>query len=160
MNLQTVKNALEANHIYYSEDSVMNKPSVIGYEKVFKWKWIATQLNTFIVTSDFGDEQVDVDTIKKHLEASFNYTKIHYSGWPRGLQSGIAVISILISSNLTQEAIDFCVGLQAAKKYAAFTIPVVHDATNNKTYEFKSYPMWGRIYFPHFRHLINEVTKS
>ncbi len=155
MNIAIVKKKLEQLSIYHSEDKVLGSTSVIGYEKKFRWRWMATQLNTFIVVTDFGNLTIDSAMIENHLTEAFNFSKKHYTGWPRGLQSGIGVISILISSNITDEAKDYCQKLKSGKKWAGFTIPVVYDTSTNNTYEFEKYPMWGRIYYPHFRRLIN-----
>jgi hypothetical protein len=61
MNLKSIKEKLISESIYLREDKILGKQSVIGYEKKFKWIWFATQLNTFIVVSDFGNENITVD---------------------------------------------------------------------------------------------------
>jgi hypothetical protein len=128
---------------------------VIGYEKKFRWAWMATQLNTFIVVSDYGDQEVTVSDIEAHNKSSFYYAKANYNGWPRVLQSGLGVITVLLSTSLSQEAIDYCKQLKSGKKWAGFTIPVVIDTKSNTLYAFDKKPMWGRIYYPHFEKLIN-----
>lgn len=158
MNLPAIKAKLDQDSILYSEDPIFDYPTVIGYEKKFKWAWMATQLNTFIVASDCKDEPINVQTIESHMSAAFNYAKQYYNGWPRGLQSGLGVITILIGSNISQEAIDYCIQLKSGKKWAGFTIPVVIDSTKNKAYFFDKKPMWGRIYYPHFEQLIKGLT--
>ncbi len=158
MKQTAIKQQLTEMNIFLKEDHIYEYPSVIGYEKVFKWKWMATQLNTFIVASDFGDEAVTVDKIEAHLSAAFAYAKQNYTGWPRGLQSGLGVITIISSSNLTPEAIAYCEKLDSGKKWAGFTIPVVIDSKSNTVYKFDKKPMWGRVYYPHFEELIAKVT--
>ena len=118
---------------------------------------VSTQLNTFIVATDFGDEEINVAMIEKHLSESFQYTKENYTGWPRGLQSGLGVISVLISSNITDEAKEYCVKLKSGKKWSAFTIPVIYDASINEVFQFQKNPIWGRIYYPHFKKLIDSL---
>ncbi|MFP2997956.1 hypothetical protein ABN763_18740 [Spongiivirga sp. MCCC 1A20706] len=157
MNILSIKKKFEDASIYHSEDSLLGSPSVIGYEKKFRWIWMATQLNTFIVATDFGDLKIDSSLIEGHLSDAFKFSKKHYKGWPIGFQSGIGVISILISSNITEEAKEYCQKLKSGKKWAGFTIPVVYDSGTNEIYEFEKYPMWGRIYYPHFRRLINNL---
>lgn len=159
MRLDAIKSALENRKMYYANDSVLNKPTVIGYEKKFRWAWMATQLNTFVVASDFGSEEVTPETIEKHLSVAFEYAKNHYKGWPRGFQSGLGVISVLVSTNLTKEAIDYCHKLSSGKKWAGFTIPVLIDGTSGEVHSFDKKPMWGAIYYPHFRAMINELAK-
>lgn len=155
MNLASIKARLEEQNIHFSNDRIFDYESVIGYEKKFRLAWMATQLNTFIVASDYGDQEVTVADIEGHLNATFAYAKANYNGWPRGLQSGLGVITVLLSTNLSKEAIDYCKRLKSGKKWAGFTIPVVIDTKSNTLYSFDKKPMWGRIYYPHFEKLIS-----
>jgi len=157
MNLQSIKENLNRNLIFLTEGNVSGKPTVVGYEKVFKMKWLATQLNTFVVASDMGDEEITVEVIKSHLSDSFHIAKKNYDGWPRGLQSGLAVISILISNNISSEAKEYCQKLKTGKQWAGFSVPIVYDSGANEIFEFKKKPMWGRIYYPHIRKLIGKL---
>lgn len=158
MRLQDIKSRLKSKAIFFSEDSINNKPTVVGYEKKFKWKWMATQMNTFIIASDFGDETITDPIIEGFLDESFKYTKANYSGWPQGLQSGLAVIAILVSKNINDDAIEYCTKLKPRKKWAGFPIPVTIDSTTDKVYSFDKNPIWGRIYYPYFRQLVQELT--
>lgn len=133
---------------------------MIGYEKKFKWSWFATQLNTFIVVSDFGNENITVGSIEKHLSEAFTFARNNYTGWPRGLQSGLGVISILLSSNITPDAEEYCRLLKSGKKWAGFTIPVTINSSTNEVNCFGKNPIWGRIYYPHFKKTIIEITQS
>lgn len=158
MNLDTIKNRLQAQQIFFSEDSIIEQPTVIGYDKQFRWSWMATQLNTFIMASDLTDQTITVETIENHLKESFDYSRKNYNGWLRGLQSGVGVISILISENVSEDAKVYCKKLKSGKKWAAFTIPVVIDATTKEVFFFDKKPMWGRIYFSFFKKTIQELT--
>jgi len=120
--------------IFHSEHIILGKPSVIGYTKEFRLTWLATQLNTFIVASNFGDEDITQSIIEQHR-----------------------VISILISNNVEDGAIEYCKKLKSGKKWAGFSIPVVFNSETNETYQFEKTPIWGRIYYPHFRKLINSL---
>jgi hypothetical protein len=157
MNIQSIKQHLNESSIFHSENLFLDKPSVIGYSKEFRWSWIATQLNTFIVATDFGEEKLTQSIIELHLTESFKYAKQNYNGWPKGLQSGLGVISILISKNVEEGAKEYCRKLKSGKKWAGFSIPVIYNPETNKTYQFEKNPIWGRIYYPHFRKLINSL---
>ena len=154
MNLDSIKQKLQNNAIFYSEEKILEKPTIIGYDKKFKWSWMATQLNTFIVVSNFESTPITIDKIEEHLNLSFNYAEKHYSGWPRGLQSGIGVISVLISDSIEKDAKEYCTHLKSSKKWAGFTIPVVVHASTNEFFFFNKYPIWGRVYYPYFKKLI------
>jgi hypothetical protein len=43
MNIESIKAKLQTSSIYHSEEKILNNSSVIGYEKKFKWSWMATQ---------------------------------------------------------------------------------------------------------------------
>ena len=58
MNVEAIKTKFKASNIFHSDDKILNSQTVIGYEKLFKWSWMATQLNTFIVVTDLGDEEL------------------------------------------------------------------------------------------------------
>ena len=77
---------------------------------------MATQLNTFIIASDFGDVMITEQTIEEFLAELFKYAKTNYRGWPRGLQSGLGVIAILVSENIDEGAIRYCKELKSGKK--------------------------------------------
>ncbi len=157
MNIESIKAKLKETNIYHSEEKILNNQSIIGYEKKFKWSWFATQLNTFIVATDLGNEEINKSTIENHLSESFKYSMQNYKGWPRGFQSGVGVISILISNNITEEAKDYCQKLKSGKKWAGFTVPVVHNPETNEIFQFDKNPMWGMIYYPYFKKMIKSL---
>lgn len=159
MILQEIKKRLESQSILFSEDQVHGRPTVIGYNKKFKWRWFATQLNTFLVAIDFGSDPVTVATIEAALTDSFAYAKENYNGWPRGLQSGVGVIAILMSSQIDERAIEYCRELKSGKKWAGFAVPVVIDSSTGQVHSFNRNPIWGRIYYPYFKDLIVKATQ-
>jgi replication initiation and membrane attachment protein DnaB len=87
MNIESIKKNLTESGIFHSETTILGEKTIIGYEKKFKWTWVATQLNTFIIATDLRDEEITVQIIEKHLSESFKFAKNNYKGWPRGLQS-------------------------------------------------------------------------
>lgn len=157
MSIQDIKDRLVANDIFLSEDEINGKSVVVGYEKKFRWRWFATQLNTFVVATDFGDETVTVNSVEDSLTTAFGYAKKHYTGWPRGFQSGLGAIAILLSSSIDDEAVRYCKELKTGKKWAGFSVPVIVDTKSGEFFAFDRNPMWGGIYYPHFRKMIGEI---
>jgi len=158
MILQKIKKRLESQSILFSEDGLAGRPAVIGYDKKFKWQWFATQLNTFVVAIDFDNDPVAVEAIEAAMTDSFAYAKQHYSGWPRGLQSGLGVITIIVSSSIDARAIEYCQESKAGKKWAGFAVPVVMNSTTGRVHTFNRNPIWGGIYYPYFKELIVKAT--
>jgi len=159
-SLQTIRGRLEARGILHSEDPLMEAPTAIGYDKRFRWRWIATQLNTFVAATDLGDAPATADTLEAYLGDAFAYARANYTGWPRGLQSGLGVIGVLLSRAPQQDAIDYSVSLASGKKWAGFTIPVVVDTARGEVHRFANKPMWGRIYYPFFEELIDDICAA
>lgn len=118
---------------------------------------MATQLNTFIVATDFEDDEITPSVIHKHLTEAFSYSKEHYAGWPRGIQAAIGVITVMVSTRISPEAQEYCLKLKSGKKWAGFTIPVVHNPDTGETFFFEKNPMWGMIYYPHFKRMIQSL---
>ena len=158
--LDSIRKTLASKEILFDDNTVVGCPTVIGYEKLFRLRRFATQLNTFIVATDFGTQPIDVATIEQHSAEAFRYAQTHRNGWPRGLQSALGTISILISDQVGEDAIQYCEGLRSGKKYAGFAIPVVHDARSGQTHFFTKNPIWGRVYFPYFRGLIEDLLSD
>lgn len=159
MDLEGIKRRLESQSILFSEDQLQGRPTVIGRDKKFKWRWFATQMNTFLVAIDYGNDPVTVADIEAAVTDSFAYAKKNYSGLPRGLQSGLGVITILVSSQIDELAIEYCRELKSGKKWAGFAVPVVIESSSGEVHSFDRNPIWGRIYYPYFKELIVKATQ-
>ena len=159
MSVSYIQSNLQSKSIHFSDDSIFGKPTTIGYEKKFKWRWMATQLNTFVLVSDFGNETITPVIIENYLAESFKYASANYNGWPRGLQSGLGVIGILISENIDDAAIDYCHKLKSGKQWAGFSIPVTLNSRTKEAFYFQKNPMWGRIFYPYFKQMILDLIK-
>lgn len=154
MDLTRIKKNLEAQNLYHSTTDLSGRPTVIGYEKKFRWKWMATQLNTFVIASDFNDAPITPGVMSDFIDEAFTLSKEHYAGWPRGIQSGLGVIAIALGTEITPDAQRYCTGLESGKKWAGFTVPTTVNTGSGAVYKFEKNPMWGRIYYPHFKALI------
>ena len=73
------------------------------------------------------------------------------------MQSGLGVISVLISNKINDDAKVYCRKLKSGKKWAGFSIPVVFNSETEEVFEFEKNPIWGRIYYPHFKKLIKNL---
>ena len=159
MTIGGIRQRLQDRGIFLAATEIGGKPSVIGYEKKFRWMWFATQMNTFVIASDLGDEIITEPLMVKFLDGAFKYAKKNYRGWPRGLQSGFGVIAILISRNVEEAAAEYCRKMKTGKKFAGFAVPVVVNAQSKEVIQFEKDPFWGKIYYPYFRELIDELLK-
>lgn len=141
---------------FYGKHTIANIPCSVAYYKDFRWRWMATQLNTFIIVGE-TDQKVDLRTIDLFSALAFQFALNNSKGWPRGLQAGIGSIAILKGTEVDPAALSF-VSNPSRKHWSAFEIPVIYNTANKQTYRYTGTPMWGAIYFPYFTKLINGVT--
>ncbi len=154
----TPEEILKKENIYLGEETINGITCSIGYIKKFKWSWLATQLNTFVIIGKTNDK-IDKHLIDSFSKSCFEYALHNNKGWPRGLQAGIGSIAILQGNNIDGEAIVFCEKL-TRKHWSAFEIPVLYNTKENRTIRYISAPIWGTIYFPFFTRTIDSITEQ
>ena len=154
----TPEEVLKNENIYFGQATINGIPCSIGYIKKFKWSWMATQLNTFIIIGKTSSP-IDKKEIEDFSTSCFKYSLKNHKGWPRGLQAGVGSIALLQGSSVSSEAQAFCEKL-SKKHWSAFEIPVIFNTAENKAIRYKSNPIWGRIYFPFFTKTIDSITRQ
>jgi hypothetical protein len=58
---------------------------------------------------------------------------------------------------MDKKAISYCRNLRIQPKWGSFFVPVLVNSNSNEVFRFRKSPMWGRIYYPHFRKLIDQI---
>lgn len=149
---------LRNQKIYFGSEIVGGIFCHIGYIKKFRWSWVATQMNTFIIIGQ-TDGRIDKKMAEDFSTACLNYANKNNKGWPKGLQAAVASISVLQGKEIEPDAIIFCE--EASKKHwSAFELPVIFDIEQKKGFRFKKNPIFGAIYYPYFAELIDDVINK
>jgi hypothetical protein len=153
--MSSITSLLQKQNIFFAEDTIGGVPCTIGYIKKFRWRWMATQLNTFVF---FGDSEAPIDqqAIDRFSAQCFDYANRNSKGWPRGFQSAVGSIAILQGTQVQADAVTYCEKNQR-KHVAAFEIAVVYDKLQKKATRFKSTPAWGMLYFSYFAKTIDQL---
>lgn len=154
--MHSADQVLKQENIFLKQATIGGISCSVGYIKKFKWSWFATQLNTFVIIGD-TNSLIDKSTIENFSSACLKYALQNNQGWPRGLQSGIGSIAILMGSNVSVDAIAFC-EKPTKKHWSAFEIPVIYDESQRRIIRYIKTPIWGKIYFGFFTNLIDSVT--
>lgn len=121
------------------------------YEEKFKIKWLATKLKNFSFVAYI--DKIELRDIINYSSACVDYSLKNYKGLPRGMQNGVSTFNVLVSENVSKEAIEF-VTARPKKHFALFEIPIIFDLTNEKIYYYKNTPIWGSLYYKYFRDYI------
>jgi len=121
------------------------------YEEKFKIRWLATKLKSFSFVSYIN--KIDLYDIDNYSSICTKYALKNYKGLPRGIQNGVSSFNVLVSENVTEEAIKFATS-RPKKHFSLFEIPIIYDLANKKIYYYKNTPIWGSIYYNYFRQYI------
>lgn len=117
--------------------------TLVIYDEVFKWEWVATKLKIFSFIA-YAD-RVDVHLIKDYTETCLQYACKNKKGLPRGFQNGVVSYSILVSESIDSSAISF-VSKRPDKHWAAFEMPIIVDLSKQKLHYYKGNIKWGALY--------------
>ena len=157
--LNLFKDKFVDDDIYSGHEMMGDKYAVeLAYIKEFRFAWFATQLNIFIAVSQFEDK-ITKEVIEDYSKIIFEYSIKNHKGWPRGLQAGVGSISVLIGDNATNDAIGFCEKL-SKRHWSAFEVPVIINLSRKQTISFIKKPIWGAVYFPYIKMLIETKIDS
>ena len=145
MNYQEYSKKVESNFPNTSQTAINGLETLVAYDEIFKWKWIATKLKIFSFIS-YADK-IDENLIKTYTEACLKYACKNKKGLPRGIQNGIVSYSVLASETIDSAAISF-VSKSPGKHWSAFEMPIILDLSTGELHYCKGNRAWGAIYAP------------
>lgn len=117
-------------------------PAVVGYKSKFRWRWLATKVHLFTVV--VGVPQATNEVLAALTSQALEYAKTT-KGKLRGLQTGVAVIPVVVATDVTPEARS-TVESRPEKGFAAFVLPAIVDAQAEQTYSYHGRVIWGGMY--------------
>ena len=121
-----------------------------GQRRTFKWRWVGTALWENAVA--FKTKKLDVPELTSFIEQAKHWAIANKRGWMRGMQSGQAIIVLVVADQITEAARQL-----AAKsweiEFARFTVVAV---TDNRTATIARGPKFvGAMFRPH---LVKRLT--
>jgi len=157
MTFNDYLSTVESRFAEKNEVSIGRFKAMQFYDEVFKVKWVATKLKIFSFVAFQSElrKQDMIDYTNLCLEKALN----EYKGLPRGMQNGVASFSVMAAENIDAETIAFAMS-RPKKHFAAFEMPVIFDLTANKLFYYEKTPIWGSIYYKHFREHIEKCFNS
>ncbi|MGJ1434203.1 hypothetical protein ACR79M_21285 [Sphingobacterium spiritivorum] len=146
---------LKEEQMYFAKEIICNIPCHIGYVKRFRWRWMATQLNTFVFIAEVNGTMTQL-MMRSFAKACYDYAIHNNKGWPRGLQSGVGAIAILVGDEITQDGAAYCMADPNAH-FSAFEVPVAYLKKYKQPVHFRGTQIWGAIYYPYFSEIIRRI---
>jgi len=125
--------------------------SLITYDSVFKLAWFATKLKIFSFVN--YAPSIDRNIIKEYSKNCLKYALRNKPGLPRGFQNGVVSNNVLVSDNITPDALEF-VNTRPKKHFSAFELPMIYDLNTNTLYYYQGGVIFGAVY----EHFIREYA--
>lgn len=140
--LRTAAGLLEADGSRVSRVQLPGGAALVGYRSKFKLAWAATKLHLFTVLypTDLASP-MQLDALSQD---ALDYAKAT-KGALRGLQSGVAIIPVLVARSVSDQARAAALA-RPEKKFAAFVLPAVVDLTTGQTFSYSGRFVWGGVY--------------
>jgi hypothetical protein len=130
--------------------------AVVGGTSEFRWQWMATRLNTFIYVASFT-AGTTTQVLDDYLKAACQ-DAINQKGANRGLQSGVAAVTVAIVDSATPEQAAWA-AKPHGRRFAAITFPVLVDAATHKTV-FPERMVLGGIYAGYLKDLVKRHVEG
>jgi len=133
-------------------------PCSVARTAEFRWQWFATRLHVFVFVATV-EQDVGVQLAQGFTKAGVDYAKANKRGLPIGLQTGVATISMLVSSNIDQQARSW-VEQRPPRDFGAFATPVLVNSATGERHTYTGRIVWGASYTRFLRELVNESVDA
>jgi hypothetical protein len=132
-------------------DQVGGRPALVGHRVNLLPQMLFSRIHLYTVAADL--ERVTGDDVWGFATEVSRYVK-STSNSLRGIQSGIAVFSVLISPNVTRDAIEASLG-KAPIRFALRVQPVVVEASTGAVHTNRKGQFFGFMMNGHLRRKAN-----
>ena len=109
----------------------------------FRARWVLTRLHTMVLLADA--DAVDVADLESFADDAKRWAKRNKGGLPRGLQTGIAVLPVLVADAATPAAVSFA-ERRPDKDFAAVALPMLVDTGTGRLHAYSGQIIWGAVY--------------
>ena len=130
--------------------------AVVALTSKFRWRWMATLLHTFIYAAWFHPG-TPVEALDQYLAAACQHA-IDKKGALRGMQIGVAAITIALVDNATPEQVGWA-SRPHGRRFAAIAFPVLVDATARRTVRPERMVLGG-IYTGYLQELVTTYVQK
>lgn len=129
---------------------------LVGSTSQFRWTWVATRLHTFVFVVDFANETVDETLLDRYLNVACGYALSHKGGLPRGLQTGVAAVTVALAAS-ESESLSHWSSRVHGRRFAAITFPAsVVTSTGRVTRPVRL--LGGAVYARHLTGVVDNVV--
>jgi len=146
-----IESAFGAAGLQPSRVNVGPAVAVVGTTSRFRWRWIATKLNVCMYAAWFLPA-TPVEMLDQYLAAACQ-DAIDRKGAMRGMQTGVAAITVAILDSATPEQVAWA-STPHGRRFAALTFPVMVDASTRRVVRPERMVLGG-IYTGYLKELVS-----
>lgn len=133
---------------------VASRAALVARRSDFRWRWVATRLHVFVVAIQVTEAHVDLaDDL---IDAAQRHAIAHKGGLPRGLQTGTATMTVLLTE-APSPALRAHFAQRPEHRFAAMNFPVLLETDRATLTYFTGSQLLGRMYAGHLRRLADDV---
>ena len=99
--------------------------SLVARTSQFRFRWMATQLHTFLVAAPFPGALSRVE-LDGYMAAATRYAKSNKGGLPLGLQTGVAAIVVAVTAGASPEAVEWASNVHG-RQFSTIPWPALVD---------------------------------
>jgi hypothetical protein len=132
-----------------------SKNEIVAVRNKWYWDCIATNLTLVVFINNVSE--LDNIIIEKDTQRMITIAKkVDPSKIPMGFQKGRAVIPIYIAEKVSRDAIKI-INSSQSMRYGTIIFPGVLDLSTNNAYYLRDTPLWGGLYIPKLRYLVQHI---
>lgn len=153
--LALVRDSLTADRCSIEHQQIGPLPAIVGYRGDFLPQMLA---KVHLVTVAATVQEATAYAVDDFTRQVGRYAKDR-AGAMRGVQSGVAAFSVLVSDRVLPEAV--AVAVRPAKmEFAARVQPVVVDLSAGTVHTFRGRQIWGFMLNGHLRRKLNRYIPT
>jgi hypothetical protein len=137
-----VAQRLESDGATVSTQPFRGGPALVGYRPKFKLQWMATRLNLFTVV--VSQPSVTAAALEEFSQEALAYA-LGQKGTFRGLQNGVAVIPVMLGTQVAPDAAAMARD-KLIRKFSAFAWPTVVDLSTGTVHRHQGRVLVGGIF--------------
>jgi hypothetical protein len=155
--VEKVEAALGAGGLKPVREPIAGRESVIGSTSAFKWRWMATKLNSFIYVAVFQPGSAASGVLDEYLNAACQ-DAINKKGLMRGAQTGVAAVVVAAIDQATPQE-EAWAAKPHGRRFAAIPFPVLADPTAGKVVRPERMILGG-IYAGYLKDLVRQYVEA
>ncbi|HEY8634009.1 MAG TPA: hypothetical protein VIO34_03530 [Candidatus Dormibacteraeota bacterium] len=152
-----VEAALAAGGLQPIRTTVAGHMGVVGSTSAFKWRWMATKLNSFVYIAAFNPGSAASGALDQYLAAACQ-DAIDKKGLMRGAQSGVAAVTVAAIDHATPED-EAWAAKPHGRRFAAITFPTLADPATGKVIRPQRMILGG-IYKSYLQDLVKQYVEG